>query len=209
VFQSSSSFFTQTHRSRSRVLLASGVRQNLRTPRTRVMRNDGFIGNSKTDPSGTASADDVRMSEPSMPESLETIAAKIDALSKSSDERFGNIDRQFAKVDQQFARVDQQFATIDGRFAETRTDLGAEISELSKSMTDRFGKIDRQFEETKAQLGVKIEAVDAKVDRLYDEVIAMRAETKRNTSEHEAFTKRLENHDLRILALEQPGHTKP
>ena len=100
---------------------------------------------------GTASADDARMSETPVPETLETIAAKIDALSKSVDQR---------------------------------------------------------FEETRAQLGVKIEAVDAKVVKVYDEVIAMREESKRNATEHKTFTKRLDNHDVRILALENPDPAK-
>jgi len=39
-------------------------------------------------------------------------------------------------------------------------------------------------------------------------VIAIRAETKRNAKEHEAFTTRLDSHDLRILALEKPGPAK-
>ena len=80
------------------------------------------------------SADDVRMSEKPVPETLETIAAKIDALSTSNDER--------------------------------------------------FAKVGEQFEETRAQLGVKIEAVDTKVKQVYDAVIAMREQTKRNATEH-------------------------
>jgi RNA processing factor Prp31 len=98
-----------------------------------------------------SSADDVRMSEKPVPETLETIAAKIDALNTS---------------------------------------------------------VDRRFDETRAQLGVKIEAVDTKVTQIYDEVIAMREEAKRNAAEHKTFTKRLNNHDVRILALEKPGPTK-
>jgi hypothetical protein len=99
------------------------------------------------------------MSEKPVPETLETIAVKIDALTKSHDERFATIDQQFAEV--------------------------------------------------KAQLGVKIEAVDAKVVKVYDEVIAMRGDAKRNAMEHKVFTKRLDNHDVRILALEKPGPPKP
>src|SRR5258705_12875635 len=104
-------------------------------------------------------ADDVRMSENPVPETLETIAAKIDALSKS---------------------VDKRFATVD-----------------------------QQFSETRAQLGVKIEAVETKVVQVYDEVIAMGEEPKRNATEHKTFAKRLDNHDVRILALEKPGPLKP
>jgi hypothetical protein len=128
-----------------------------------------------------SSADDVKMTEKPMPETLETIAAKIDALSKSNDERL--------------ARIDQQFA-------ETRGDLGARIEALSKS-------IDRRFEESGAHLGVKIEAVETKVTQVYDEVLAMREKSKRNATEHKTFTNRLDNHDVRILALEKPGPPKP
>lgn len=127
------------------------------------------------------SADDVKMTEKPMPETLETIAAKIEALSQSNDERL--------------ARIDQQFA-------ETRGDLGARIEALSKSL-------DRRFEESGAQLGVKIEAVEAKVVMVYDEVIAMREKSKGNATEHKTFTRRLDKHDVRILALENPGPPKP
>jgi hypothetical protein len=108
---------------------------------------------------GMPSADDAKMSDNFMPETLETIAAKIDALSKSNDQRFATIDQQLA--------------------------------------------------ETRAQLGVKIEAVDAKVVKVYDEVIAMREKSKRNATEHKTFTKRLDNHDIRLLTLEKPGPPKP
>jgi len=56
---------------------------------------------------------------------------------------------------------------------ETLETIATKLDALSKS-------IDQRFEETKAQLGVKIEAVESKVDKVYDEVIAMRAETRRN-----------------------------
>jgi len=84
---------------------------------------------------------------------------------------------------------------------ETLQTIAAKIDALSKS-------VDLRFEETRAQLGVKIEAVDTKVEQVYDEVIAMREETKRNAAEHKTFTKRLDNHDVRVLALEKPGPAK-
>ena len=106
------------------------------------------------------------MTDDPVPETLETIAAKIDALSKSNDERFGKVDQRFAKIDQ-------------------------------------------QFDETRAQLGVKIEALETKVVQVYDVVIAMREDAKRNATDHKTFTKRLDNHDVRLLALEKPGTPKP
>jgi hypothetical protein len=113
-----------------------------------------------------ASADDARMHETPVPETLETIAEKVTALGKS-------IDQRFAKVDQQFAKVDQQFA------------------------------------ETKAQLGVKIEAVDAKVTLVFDAVLSLQKHSDTNVSDHQRFTERLDNHDVRILALEPSKAAKP
>ena len=91
---------------------------------------------------------------------------------------------------------------------ETLETIAARFDALSKSTDERFTKIDQQFIETRAQLGVKIEAVDTKVVQVYDEVIAMRGEAKRNAAEHKTFTKCLDKHDIRILALEKPGPSK-
>ena len=43
---------------------------------------------------------------------------------------------------------------------------------------EQLATVDQQFSETRAQLGVKIEAVETKVTRVYDEVIAMREEAR-------------------------------
>ena len=92
---------------------------------------------------------------------------------------------------------------------ETLETIAAKIDALSASIDKRFGTVDQRLAETWAQLGVKIEAVETKVTQVYDEVIAMREESKRNATEHKTFTKRLENHDVRILALEKPGPPQP
>ena len=140
---------------------------------------------------GMSSADGVKMTDNPVPETLETIAAKIDALSKSNDERFARVDQQFAETGSKIEALsksnDRRFGTIDQRFA----------------------KVDQQFDETRAQIGVKIEAVETKVVQVYDAVIAMREETERNATEHKTFTKRLDNHDVRLLALEKPGTPQP
>lgn len=41
-----------------------------------------------------------------------------------------------------------------------------------------------------------------KVDLVYEAVIALQDHTAVNAKDHERFTARLENHDIRILALE-------
>ena len=134
------------------------------------------------------------MSETPVPVTLETIAAQIDALRESTDERFDTVDQQFAKVDERFDKVEQRVEKVDQRVAKVE---------------QRVAKVDQRVAETWSQLGVKIEALEANVVKVYDEVIAMGAESKRNASEHKTFTKRLDNHDVRILALEKPGPAKP
>jgi chromosome segregation ATPase len=161
------------------------------------------------------------MSDEPVPETLETIAAKITALTKSMedgfgttderlgsmenrlggiDERLGGIDERLGGIDERLAKGDKQFTTIDER-------LGGIDERLAKG-EKRFTTIDEQFAETRAQLGVKIEAVDAKVSLVYDVLIAMREESEQNARDHKRFTKRLNNHDVRILALEKPGPSK-
>jgi hypothetical protein len=98
------------------------------------------------------SADDARMNESPVPETLETIAEKIASLRKSMDQR---------------------------------------------------------FEETNAQLVVKIEAVDANVMLVFDAVISLRELADTNTKDHQRFTEHLDNHDVRILALEPVKPAKP
>jgi septal ring factor EnvC (AmiA/AmiB activator) len=128
-----------------------------------------------------------------VPETLETIAEKITALGNSVDQQFAKVDQQFAKVDQQFAKVDQQFAKVDERFAK---------------VDERFATVDKKLDETKAQLGVKIEAVDRKVMLVFDAVISLRELADTNTKDHQRFTERLDKHDVRILALEPSKSAK-
>ena len=112
-----------------------------------------------------------------MSETLETIAEKITALAKTIDERFTQVDQRFAQVDQRLGETD------------------AKLTALAKT-------VDRRFDETESRLGVKIEAVDAKVMLVFDAVISLRELADTNTKDHKRFTERLDNHDIRILALE-------
>jgi hypothetical protein len=105
--------------------------------------------------------------EKSVPETLDTLAARIAALGQT--------------IDTQFTQIDGRFAQIDGRFE----------------------KIDGRFDELKSQLRTEIEAVRSDVTRVYDALIAQAARNTANDAAHAAFTRRLDQHDLRLLALEQ------
>ena len=56
-------------------------------------------------------------------------------------------------IDARFAQVDARFGQIDARFA----------------------NVDTRFDELKAHLGMRIEALDAKITLVYDTVIAQNA----------------------------------
>lgn len=88
--------------------------------------------------------------------------------------------------------------------SETLETIAQKITALGVSIDQRFAKVDQQFAETKAQLGVKIEAVDEKVVRVYDAVMALREHHETNLKAHTKVNKRLDDHDIRILALEPP-----
>ena len=99
------------------------------------------------------------MSDTPMPETLETLAAKMTQLSETVQTGFGQTDA-------------------------------------------RFRSIDRKLDEMRAQLGVKIEAVDTRVTQVYDAVIALTSHEKQNRKDHQRFDNKLDDHDVRILALE-------
>jgi chromosome segregation ATPase len=147
-----------------------------------------------------------RMSdEKPLPETLETIAAKIDALSTSIDARFAQVDGRFAQVDGRFAQVDARFAQVDARFAQIDGRF-AQVDASFAKVDDRFAQVDARFDElkdhVKTELRVEIEAVNANVNRVYDAVIAQREKNEANVAEHDTFGKRFENHEVRILAVE-------
>lgn len=85
---------------------------------------------------------------------------------------------------------------------ETLETIAEKIATLGKSM-------DQRLEETKVHLGVKIEAVDAKVTLVFDAVLSLQKLADTNTKDHQRFTTRLDNHDVRILALESPKPAQP
>jgi len=111
--------------------------------------------------------------EKPVPDTLESIASQIRELSTSINGRF--------------AQVDGRSEQIDGRFAQIDT---------------RFDQIDTRFDELKAQLRTEIEAVRGDIRLVAEAQAAQHAHNAQNEAEHRAFLKRIENHEVRVLALE-------
>jgi chromosome segregation ATPase len=173
--------------------------------------------------------------EKSMPETLETIAQRITALGRSMDERFTKVDEHFTSVEGRFTKVDERFMSVEGRFTQM-DERFAQMDERFTDMDEHFTKVDgrlanidgrltkidgrltthdQQFEsidqrlsDLKTHLGVKIESVEARIDLVYDAVIALQQDTLANATDHERFTARVDNHEIRLLALERRKPTE-
>ena len=88
---------------------------------------------------------------------------------------------------------------------ETLQTIGEKIAALGKrfdAVDQRFDAVDQRFDEVKAQLRTEIESVRGDVRIVAEGVAAQTALLTRMNANHRRLTKRVENHDLRILALE-------
>ena len=92
--------------------------------------------------------------------------------------------------------------------ASSLTELKKSIDAQFKHVDERFTEADQDRKELKSQLLVRVEAVEAKVDRVYDEVIGTRKEVRAIRSEHATFTQLVDNHEVRIRALESKKPAK-
>ena len=111
-----------------------------------------------------------------MAETLESIAAKIEALGA-----------RFDAVDQRFDAADQRFDVADKR---------------AGGFERRFDTLERRLDETKSELRTYIEAVDAKVGLVLEKVDDLIKRDMRHTAARVRFDDTLENHELRLTALE-------
>ena len=129
-----------------------------------------------------------------MPETLDTLAEKITALTTSMEGRFTGVDNRLTAIDQWFEAIDQRFEAIDKRFDA--------VDNRFDAVDDRFGAVDRRFDELKAELRTEIEAVDAKVGLVLEKVDHLIERDVRHSVVHARFEQRLDNHELRLTALE-------
>ncbi len=80
--------------------------------------------------------------------------------------------------------------------------LADKIDALSATFLARFDAVDQRFDELKAELRTEIEAVDTKVDLVLEKIGHLMSRDISNAAAHASFDQRLENHDLRIRAIE-------
>jgi hypothetical protein len=98
--------------------------------------------------------------------------------------------------------VEGRLDKSDNRFTQLEASIGRKIDEARAQLDAKIDTVDRKLVETRAHLGVKIEAVDTRVTQVYDAVIALTSHEKQNRKDHQRFDNKLDDHDVRILALE-------
>lgn len=82
------------------------------------------------------------------------------------------------------------------------TRFGEKIDALAATMLERFDSMEVRSDELKSHLRVEIEALDSKVQLALEKLDHLIDRDTANTGDHARFDQRLENHDVRILALE-------
>ena len=116
---------------------------------------------------------------------------EITDLKSQMDEQFRAVDVKFAAVDARFDAVDRRFAAVDTQFEELRT----LIVDSAKATRTHFDVIADQLR-TEIKLGLdKSMATGQQIAGL----------TAINAQDHVAFARTLENHELRLKALESSG----
>jgi hypothetical protein len=83
----------------------------------------------------------------------------------------------------------------------------APVTETLQSIADKIDRLanamDARFDDLKSQLRVEIEAVRGDVRLVYDVLLAQQETNARNRADHDAFSTRLDDHDIRIVSLER------
>ena len=90
------------------------------------------------------------------------------------------------EMDDQFAHVREQFAQVDERFARLEKQIAAE------------------GERTRRHMDIAVEHFKAGVRLLYDKQAAVDETIASNLQEHDTFNRALDDHEVRLKALERP-----
>jgi chromosome segregation ATPase len=155
---------------------------------------------------------------------LARVEQHLDTLGERIEEGFAQVDQRFAQVDQRFAQVDQRFAQVDQRFAQ--------VDQRFAQVDQRFAQVDQRFEQIDGRLG-SLETEVQKLRLLGEQNttdIKQIAEVQAHHGDIGAALKRIEealeplkalpaaihtcfrdlsDHERRITALEDAGHTTP
>jgi hypothetical protein len=129
----------------------------------------------------------------------------MDVLFAQVHDRFGQVDVRFAQVDARFAEVDARFAQIDERFAQVDARF-AQVDARFVQIDDRFVEIQtlvtEEAQSTRRHMDVVVENAVAQIRAIATSAGVAHHRLDVNQSEHATFTGVLDDHELRLKALE-------
>jgi hypothetical protein len=161
-----------------------------------------------------------------MPETLDTLGAKIDGLVTRIDDLdtglSGRIDGLATRIDDLDTRlsgridglaigIDDLDTRLSGRIDALDTRLSGQIDDLDTRLSGRIDTLDTRvsgrfddlqtrvsgkIDDVKITLLIRIEAVDGKVDLALEKIDRLIERDAVNTAAHERFGQRLDNHEL-------------
>ena len=99
-----------------------------------------------------------------LPERVELIERKLDALSMSVDRRFEEVNRRFDEVDKRFNEVDKRFNEVTQAFVEQRQYTEFAYAQLERRMVDGFGRL----EQMRAIDSARLERLERKLDQFIE-----------------------------------------
>ena len=117
-------------------------------------------------------------------------------LKKSMDARFGEHDTQFAAIDKRFDAIDARFAAVDARF----DGIDARFDRLDARIVASEETTRRHFDIVAEQLRADMKLVIDKLTSMNDQISGA---TATNAREHGGFVHVLDDHEVRIKALER------
>ena len=140
-----------------------------------------------------------------MAETLETIGEKLEALGNGF-EALGNgfeaLGNGFEALGAKVEALDTKVEALDTKVAA----LDAKVDKGFASVDERFGKLEKAVhdgdEKTRALLGVRIDGVSHEVKLIFERIDAIDQRHAEDAKKRAEVDHKLENHDLRILALE-------
>jgi len=148
-------------------------------------------------------------------ETLDTLAEKLTAGLAAMARRFDTVDQRVERVDQRLGGVDQRVERVDQRLAGVDERLGVVDQRLEgvnqrldgvdqrfDGVAQQFVGVDRRFDELGSSLRTQIEAVDSKVGLVLEKVEHLMTRDRHHSAVNARVDTRLENHELRLIALE-------
>jgi chromosome segregation ATPase len=140
-------------------------------------------------------------------EQIDTRFEQIDTRFEQIDTRFVQIDTRFEQIDTRFVQIDTRFVQIDKRFVQIDKRFD-QVDQRIAQVDARVSQLDQRVDEQGSSLRILIEAVDSKVDLVLEKVTHLMHRDVHNSAGHAHFETRLDNHELRLIALES-GHRPP